>query len=225
MNILDLIVLIIFSMTIYFGYSKGIVMTVFNLLGVVLSVFMTYFYHPVVKNMLAQMTGLDEKLLSYVLTRLKMLGAQATQASVSISDLSALEKLPLPGVIKEQITNHLISAATSQATTVATVVTDLVMSFMAMVLLFLMILVALKTVASVLNMTTKLPVIRTFNNLGGATFGLIIGYAMSSVLFVGLMSILTIKQFDFLQGQLEASLIADFLVNHNVLLVWLQFFV
>lgn len=224
MNILDLIVLIILSVTIYRGYSKGIVMTVFNLLGVILSVTVTYFYHPVVKNMLAQLTSIDQKLLSYILTRLKMLGAQATQASVSISDISALEKLPLPAVIKEQITAHLISAATSQAITVATVVTDLVMSFLAMVLLFVMILIAFKTVASILNMTTNLPVIRTFNNLGGATFGLIIGYAMSSVLFVMLMSILTIKQFDFIERQLQGSLIADFLVNHNVLLVWLHFF-
>ena len=89
-----------------------------------------------------------------------------------------IEKLPLPKEIKATLNenNTEESYASLKVTTfseyIAESLTDMVMNAVTFIILFVILTILVKIVVHALDIIAKLPVLRTFNTIGGALIGL-----------------------------------------------------
>ncbi len=215
MTILDIIILVFIAFQVVMGYIKGAIKSLFDLLGYILAAVATYFFYLPVKKLLIEMTQLDETIASFVGERLKALGATSVQATVSTADLNAMTKLPLPENVKTAISNFLTNSVSSASQNVITEVTNFLMTIIAVIAVFVVTLIVVKIVASMLNIIASLPVVSTFNKLGGVVFGLIKSYIIVSLLFLISITFFSTNLTPEAQNMIDKSLLAPFFINYN----------
>ncbi len=223
MSILDIIIVIFIALQVFFGYRKGAIKSLFDLLGYIVAAVVTYLFYAPVKQLLIDMTPLDDTIASFVAERLKILGATSVQATVSTADLTAMTKLPLPENVKLAITNFLTNSVSSASQNVITEVTDFLMTIIAVIAVFVVTLIVVKIIASMLNIIAKLPVISTFNKFGGVLFGLIKSYIILSLLFLIFMMFFSTNGNQMLFNMINQSILAPIFINYNGFFLLFQY--
>ncbi len=215
MTILDIIILVFIAFQVVVGYIKGAVKSLFDLGGYLLAAVVTYFFYAPVKALLIEATSLDEKIATFVADRLKALGATSVQAAVSTADLNAMTKLPLPENVKKSISDFLTKSVSSASQNVTTEVTSFLMTIIAVVTVFVVTLVVIKIVVSMLDIIASLPVISTFNKIGGVLFGLIKSYIIISLLFLIFIMFFATSGDAAINNMIDQSILAPFFINYN----------
>ncbi len=223
MTILDIIILVFIALQAVLGYVKGIVKSLFDLVGYLLAVAVTYFFYNPVKALLIEATPLDEQIATFVAERLKALGATSVQATVSTADLNAMAKLPLPENIKKAISDFLTGTVSSVSQNVTTEVTNFLMTIIAVVSVFIVTIIVIKIVVSMLDIIANLPVISTFNKVGGVLFGLVKSYIIISLLFLVFIMFFSTSGNQALNTMIDQSLLSPFFINYNVFFLVFQF--
>lgn len=218
MNLLDWVMIIFIIYTSIRGYMQGLAQSLFSLMGYLFAAAITKFYYPAVKAMLINLTTLDEWLAKKVIIKLTGLGAQPNMAAISHSDLNAVNQLSYPKAMKDQLITSLTDSANQAAMSLVDRLTDLMMTFFSIVFLFVLILLAVKIFSALADVVTKLPVIKSFNKLGGTFFGFAIGYVILSLFVLMGMPILSTFNLTTLQNLYDGSLGVYYLVNYNLLL-------
>ncbi len=215
MTIIDIIILIFIAFQVAMGFIKGAVKSLFDLMGYIFAAVVTYFFYVPVKNLLIEMTPLDETISTFVAERLKALGATSVQATVSTADLNAMTKLPLPEDVKKAISDFLTGSVSSVTQNVTSEVTNFLMTLVAVISVFLVTLIVVKIISSMLNVIANLPVISTFNKLGGVAFGLIKSYIIVSLVFLVFITFLSTNLTPETQNAIDKSLLAPLFINYN----------
>jgi len=116
MNSIDIFILIILFLTALSGLRKGFVLSIFSIVGFILSLLIAKLYYPVVSRFLINNTGIFTKINTFVSERVLKLtrGTSSTQSTESLLDLFKLPKTLKEGVISnstgiEQPAQNLIS--------------------------------------------------------------------------------------------------------------------
>ncbi len=217
--IIDIIVLAFMGFQLMMGYVKGAIKSLFDLLGYVFAAIIAYIFYIPVKKLLIDVTPIDESIAQFVTARLQSLGASSVQATVSTSDLDAMSKLPLPEHIKSAMERFLTDSMSSVSQNVTTEVTNFLMTIIAVIGIFLVTLIAVKIIASMLDLMAQLPVVSTFNKIGGVLFGAVKGYIVISLLFLIFITFFSTSDNSALQQSMNSSLTAPFFINYNVFLL------
>jgi len=198
----------------------GLIKALFHLLGYVFAAVVTYYYYPSVKQMLIDLTTMDENLKNFVTTRLEELGANAATSAVTTTDIQALNQLPIPENMMTQLVEFMQTTATDTALSIADVTTDVVMSMISIFSLFILVLLVVKIIAGMLDLISKLPVLKSINAFGGALFGAVKGYVILSITFVLGISILSLKSYEVVQTLVDTSTLSAYFIDYNLLLMW-----
>ncbi len=216
---IDIVILAFIALQIAIGYFKGLVKSLFDFFGYILAAIITYLFHKPVESVLIETTSLDEKISEFVMQRLQALGSSSVQAAVSTADLDAMQKLPLPDSVKGDIVELLTNSVPSVTQNVTSEVTAFLMNIFSVFIVFIVALIAIKIIASMLGFLAELPVIRSFNKLGGVAFGLLKSYVIISLLFLVAIMIYSTHPDPVIQDALNKSYFAPFFINYNVFLM------
>lgn len=216
MHYFDVAVLIMVSVLIYQGVTKGLLKSFFVLLQFAGASIITFFYHKSFLELLLAMTPFKEYVNDFIGKRLLSLGGQVSETTVNIADLEALTKIPLPAVIKEKIIEQLTSTINTQSMSVVSALTDMTLSLIASALLFVSVYLLLMLVFSAINALSKLPLINEVNKLAGGLLGLINGYFIASLIVLILLAANTMFINGLIDSALKDSLIFKWLVDYNV---------
>ncbi len=217
--IIDIVVLGFMAFQLIMGFIKGAIKSLFDLLGYVIAAVVTYLFYGPVKQLLIDVTQIDESIAQFVKERLQALGSSSVQAAVSTSDLNAMAKLPLPENVKSAIGDFLTDSVSSISQNVITEVTSFLMTLIAVIGIFVVALIAIKLIAGMLDIIAQLPVISTFNKIGGVTIGAVKGYIIVSLLFLIFITFFSTNGNPDLQAALNSSLTAPFFINYNIFLL------
>lgn len=219
--ILDILLLLFFILSIYIGYNKGFIMTLAGFVGKILSTLVAYFYSKPFNDFLCKFTGLDEAVLEKVKANISKLGGHAADGSVAGSDISALEKLILPDSIKERMISYLTESASQIGKSVSLSLSNFVMQLISFFLLFLLAGLVLTIALKVLNLFSKLPVLNSFNKIGGALFSFFSAYLLLTIVFLLITSFVSMNVDSIFQAMMEKSRLAKLFVSYNPILLGL----
>lgn len=224
MHLFDLGVLILFSLMIYLGLSKGLLKTIFSFVRFGLSAVMTFFFYSQFKEVLIQMTPIDNWIKDYVAKRLVALGGQAAETTVNMVDVEVMKGIPMPQFIRDELLNRLTAGINDQTSSILASLTDMVLSFITIVGMFIVVYLLLLAVFSMIESLSKLPVLNSFNRLGGALVGAVNAYLISSVVVLGMVAVNTMFTIQTFQGALSTSIIYNWLMEYNIFVVLLKLF-
>ncbi len=217
--ILDIILILIIVLSAYAGYKKGFIHMLIKFLSKLISISVAYLYYKPFKNFLIKFTKIDEFIFDKVRISLNSLGGHASQTTVSGSDLEALSKMTMPDILKEKIVAYLTNTGSELGRSVVLSISDLIMTVISMVLLFIAISILIKFIDSSFNLIAKLPVINGFNKAGGIIFSLFTSYVVLTIVFLLASSLLTMSVSFQIKDAIESSIIASALIKYNPFLV------
>ena len=218
--IFDIIVIGILALCLYIGWKRGLILTLYRLVSIVVAIFLASRLFPIVAQWLRE-TPLYSGLKSYIINAMGMEYAVNEQATRVYSDV--LANLPLPEVFRSNLAGitpdayALLNISTIEAH-IGSYLAGIAINILSITLVFLIVLFLMRLLAGALDIVGRLPVIRTFNKLGGLAVGLLKGVI---IVWVGmtLMSLFFINPArPELLELLEASTVAYWFYANNIIL-------
>ncbi len=173
-NIVDIIVLIFVGLSIFTGIKKGFIMSLFDLLGLIVSFFIAKEYYHIINNFLIKNTKLNGKIHEFISEKLAGIISELGDA-VSLENIfNGFDQLPFD--IKMMF-NDLVSSSgggiSENATALSDKITALIMIFISFTIAILFVFLILFVIANAINAVVKAPVLNLANKLLGGGLGIV----------------------------------------------------
>ena len=208
MNILDIITTCIILGCMIICAAKGLLLSLFNMLSLFISFMLNRQLYPHISLMLR-----DTPLFgAFKSLTLGWIGPITPDPDQFVTD--AVNNMSLPDMFKRIVLDNIDISQAIDLESVYEYVSDyaagLALDALSILLVFVAVFLLMRIIAVLLKIVSKLPVVRTFNRIGGAIMGLVIG-AMLSWLALSVMRGLFSANADFpVADMLAESLVARY---------------
>ena len=178
----DIIIILVFLLFVLWGFKKGLVMALFGLVSFVLSIFLAGTLYPYAATALRS----SKAFVGFIENSVTQGFFERVQKTFAVSNPLAtadefIRSLSLPGFI----TNAMIENDTPEIRDLLNVssvneyaysyITNAVINVFALILTFVLVYVLLRVIGVALKIASRLPVINTFNKIGGLIAGAFVG--------------------------------------------------
>lgn len=216
MNILTIVILAMFAVSVYLGYKKGFLKTAFSLVSWIMVFVLCDFAAPVVTDLLIQNTNVDAVIQTTIEAKVMEALEQAAQNS-AVTDLEAA----LPAELKEMLLGegeNLLEVLTDVTGLDLTPVVNGVMGILGFVITVIGLRIAMLLVEHMLGGVEKLPLIGKLDKLLGLVCGGVKGLIWCWVI-LAVVSVLSLTGANAeLAGYIAQSKLLTWLQDNNVLL-------
>lgn len=222
MNILDWIVIAILGGSVFVGYQKGLIKTLFDFISMIVAFVLTYLLYPTVSMFLYQNTNLHSKIAMKVQEALQfdklLMGAVDKE-----SQINSIGAMGIPRNLKESLIQNnndevfRLLGVDSFEEYVSHYIATTTMNLLVIVILFITIMVLLAVVVRILDLIAKLPVLKEANKGVGGFIGFISGMIVISLLMMVISSIITLQENKTLLDLVENGSISKWIYENNPL--------
>lgn len=206
--ILDLIVVAIIVLNVYFCYKKGLVNLAVGLIAVLAAIVLAVIFYKPVTNLVVENTELDETIQNTIVETFAPEGAEGEQVKY-VGILSYLET-ELGNVVND--TKNEIVYETANAMSIK------IINLIVFILIFTVVRVALFALTFVADAITSLPILKQLDDVGGIIYGLVkallIVYAVLAVVSV----IVSFTASTAITELISNSYVTKFLYENNIIL-------
>lgn len=219
MNVLDFIVIAIFIVCIFSSYYRGFFKEVFKLIAFILGILFFKMLYPIVNNWLLK-SIVFEKFKEWVVYNLNI---EKLVVTTQEEIVSLIQSLDIPQIFKELLIKNnnsfyyemfnVNNAVDYIANFIAIVVISLLTVFLVILIVFILMIILSKKI----NILSKLPVLGTFDKIGGIVIGIVKGLFIVWVLGIILLVLSIFPQLSFLKEQFDGPL-TELLINNNILI-------
>ena len=223
MNVLLLIIAVIFAISAWIGYKKGLVRIVASLLATLIVVFLVSLATPYVSQWIRQITPL-ESAIQNKMTELIPSGADLNEQPTSEQQIASIESAKLPDMFRQMLlenNNQEVYEALGVNTFleyvgcyISKVLADIIAFLIIMVIAIIILPIAIK----MLGIVNKLPVIGGVNRLAGGIAGLGIGLMIVWVLFIAMTLMYDTEIGKVFFENIETNSILKTLYENNILM-------
>jgi uncharacterized membrane protein required for colicin V production len=213
LNLIDLGVLIVIALFMFYGIRKGLVLTVFRFASFFASIALARFLYPIVSRFLrgTPLYGGLKDLVENTMGLGNLFQGQ-TDRILAEADLNAL---PIPDILKSLLVSNntpdiynLLRVETIEDY-ISGFFANIIVNVIAIALVFAISWVILSFIGRMLDLISRLPVLNSLNRAGGFAVGLLMGVAVAWVglMLVGLLFATPAypEVFAYMQGSLAAK--------------------
>lgn len=218
-NAMDFCLLIVFVSGVYVGYKQGFVLSFFKFFGYLIGIIAARLYFDEFVLFLRNATPLETWIRKFYESHMadfftKGIGSKQELLSVLPfgKDLNQLQLI-------FQANQNDMASSIHQYLVVQ--LTMLSLNLISIVLLFFGILIGLQIITQVLDIATKLPIIKGLNKLGGLFFGVIKMFILISIGLLVVVAFSSLSKNGLMATQLDHSILAPYFMRYNVLLVFI----
>ena len=232
MNWTDIFVLALILGFGYFGFKKGLMLTLLKLASFFIAVIVAVKFSPVLAKILAG-TFIFTKIKSGIYGKLILQqDAQISAANegAAATAESVIDGLKLPEFLKNFINDKVVEKMPSMgelidyasiADRISDVLANLVINIISVILLYIIAIIALIFAKSILKKVSKLPVLKQADKLGGFAFGAIEGLLTIYIVFAVLMLFHATPLFGGVFESIETSVVAKYFYENNFIISWM----
>jgi len=203
--LVDLCVLAIIGLCIFFGYKKGLIGVAFKIVSFVLAIIIAFILFNPISNFIVNNTTLDDKIESMVVEKVKI-------ENEIISETEDVE-----GYVQTSLKNVAIDTANDAVKSVARQITITIVNIIVFLIVFVLAKVILLLTKGVLNFISGLPIIKQFNKTGGIIYGFVKGLLIVYLIFA-IISLIAISNTSEIIILINQSILGKILYNNNLLL-------
>lgn len=227
-NTLTIVVLAILVISTLIGMKRGLIRTILSLFSMIIAAIFAWILYPYVSGFLSDLEPLQQTIYTPVNTffteNFPELIAGLIDAAGSAEQNTFINELPLPQLIKDTLTlNNTPDAyaalgAESFIEYLSTTVTSLIIQALALLLTMIVAFICLHLLMTATDLIAKLPVISSLNTVGGAIAGLVTGYLIMQILFLGITTFSGTEWGMSLMQQINESSILTFLYGSSAMI-------
>lgn len=211
--IIDLIIVGILGISIFFGYKKGLTKCVIKILSFFIALVVAAILFKPVSNFVIQNTEIDDKIKESVVS----IVADDVEEDGKVKEDSNLPDA-MVNYINETVENAVDAAKDNVITVAAEGIATVTINVGVAILLFIVVRIALIFVSALSKIITDLPIIKQFDKAGGIIYGAVKALIIIFVLFA-LISLISpmIEQTGIIVA-INKSFVGSILYNNNILL-------
>jgi len=209
-------ILLIFGLV---GLKRGLIMTVFSICSLLITIVLTVLISPYVSTYMKE----NEKTHDFFYNKVD------EAINLELSDSGAgeeyIDSLDIPGFMKTSIKESgsaLYEGVSAKAedfeNRVCEAVTGFIIGAVAFLVTFIIVYILLKIISHLLNLVSKLPVLKQINGLLGLVAGLAEGYIVISLLGIILAAISATEFGNYVLLQVNDSVILSYVYDHNLII-------
>ncbi len=200
--IIDIILICILALTIFWGYKKGLVKVVFKVLAFLIALILTIILYRPITNIVINNTELDEKIANVIIEK----------GTVEVDD--SAENKTLDKYVentKKNIQNDVVN-------TTAKSVSENLVGIIVMIALFIALRIALMILAIFANSLAELPIVKQFNKVGGIVYGLAEGIIIIVAILAIIYFISSMTKDSSIVSVINTSVITKYIYYNNPIL-------
>lgn len=211
--IIDLIIVGILAISIFFGYKKGLTKCIIKILSFIIAVVVAAILFKPVSNFVMQNTEIDDNIKEAVVN----LVADDVAENGKVKEDSNLPKA-MVNYINETVQNAVEDTKNNIITVAAEGIANIAINVGVAILLFIVVRIALIFVSAISSFITDLPIIKQFDKAGGILYGTLKAFVIIFVV-LALISLISpmIEQTGIIVA-INKSAIGSILYNNNILL-------
>lgn len=233
-NVMDIIVIVIILLSVYFGYKKGFVKSAINLLSFFVAIALAVTFYKPLAVILTENTTIDDWIIGGIISSSEkdnsidnakeLTSGDDTQPIKQTTEYEEQEKLnlvsdvfsELPAVITqnfniEEIKNNAKEEIAYQAS-------ELIMNLLSLIIIYVIVKITLLVAMIVLNGIMQIPVLKQLNEILGMAFGAIIGFTQVYIAFAVITFISSVCDIAVVIEMIKVSSFASVLFENNVII-------
>lgn len=183
----DIVLIAFLALSIFLGYKKGLAQLTIKLCAFVIAILITFILYRPIGNLIINTTSIDESIEDAIYNKVTEMMQKDDKNELTSELIESAKQGMLPEAARE-LTINTIYGVTA-------------------IILFIIARIVLIFVSALANLIAKLPVIKQFNEVGGAVYGLLRGLII-------IYAILIIISF---VGQINPKNIATQTINESTL--------
>lgn len=206
--ILDIILIGVILGNIFAGYKRGLIKVAFGLVAFIVSLAIALVLYKPVTDAVIKNTTIDERIERTIIDA----------GSKKMQNATAQELNTIDGYLEKYVGN---AVATTQNTVVeqaAPVITQKLVSTFIFIALMVITRILLSLVSFLADTLAELPLIKQFNELGGAIYGLLLGLIIIYVALAIVFFIMSMSNNMTIINIIESSYVTKIFYTHNLLL-------
>lgn len=215
MNFADIIIIIIILLTGLGGFHKGFILSAFSLVGTILSLIIANRFYPLISNLLIDHTNFYDWLYDKVYPNI--VNIIEGEGIFSLDTLLKVMKIP-----QIFIKNNMETIDYSSIEIITGNITTLLINVIGIIIMFIIANMILSILIRIVNMFFKLPILNSFNKVGGLLFGLIRGILVVFIIYALLTPIISLNPDGLIAIQTTNSTLGNYFYNNNLIIGYLE---
>ncbi|MCC5909542.1 MAG: CvpA family protein [Clostridiaceae bacterium] len=222
MTWIDMLFIILLGFSSMIGYKKGFILTLFSLGSYVVAAFFTRLYYTELSHWLQNQAFFSSRIRYFAGNAFDLNMPTATGVTEEINS-------KLPTFLQQHLVNKMDLEVYAEQTMetvkyhIEGILTTFFINVVSIVLLFFVIRIIILLIGHLVNGVFQLPVLNTFNNIGGVVLGVVRGIMMILIILLIMIPISIASPEGMVSGALEASIILPLFSNNLLpyILAWL----
>lgn len=198
--IIDIAIIAIVVLSVFLGYRKGLVALSIQLFAFIIAVVITFILYQPITNFIVNATGIDETIQNSILEK-------ANDIMQEDSEMS--------NTIVEEVKNNMLPET-------ARTISINIITFVVVIVLFLLVKIGLRFVTAMANLVAKLPILKQANELGGIIYGFIRGLLIIYVILLVVNISGEISPENSVYKSVNETNLGKFMMEYNVLNVFMD---
>lgn len=211
--IIDLIIVGILGISIFFGYKKGLTKCIIKILSFIIAVVVAAILFKPVSNFVIEKTQIDDKIKEAVVN----LVGDDVQDNGKVKEDSNLPEA-MVNYINETVETAIEEAKDNVVNIAAEGIATTTINVSVAILLFIIVRIALIFVSALSKIITDLPIIKQFDKTGGIIYGALKALIIICVAFAIISLISPMIEQTGIIVAINKSFIGSLLYNNNILL-------
>ncbi len=198
MNWVDYLILAIIVVSVLYGAARGLIHSIFKLVGLIGSIVITKLYYVFVTEFLIEYTGIVGAVSTFVSN--KSSGGESL-------NMGLLEGMALPaGILIEKFSEQIVA---------------IIVNCIGLLATFAVVRLCITLLELLLKEAFKLPVLNTINYTGGAILGLVESILILLVVFALTIPFSALGSFSYINSSIGESVLAKYFYSYNFILSWI----
>lgn len=198
---LDITLVIILGLSIFFGYKKGLIKVAFNLCAFILSIIITFFLYTPITNWVIKNTEFDENIKEMIIEK--------SGGKDHHTENDHIQKF---------VSEYINETKENALNDMAVIISEKAIAIAVAIILFIAIRLLLILLSFLVSGIANLPIIKQFNTLGGVVYGALIGVFIIYLILAIMFFVVFVNNNGTIAKVIETSTISKILYNHNILL-------
>lgn len=206
--VLDAVIVAIALLSIFLGYKRGLVKAIFNVFAFLVAIIATFIFYKPVSNLVINNTEIDNNIKNAIIEKY---GVENTSED---GNEGFIEKAiqGATNMTREEAVEELADEISTKSVQVAVGIG-----------LFVVIRILLVFLRFLTESLAELPIIKQFNSMGGALYGVLRGALIVYILVTALYLVVSVNNNGKIQEAVDNSYITKFLYNHNLIINTIDF--
>lgn len=206
--IIDVVLVALLLLSIFWGYKKGLINVVFNLCAFLVAIVVTFILYKPVATLVIDNTELDETIKQVILEK-----GITQKEETTVEKGSSVDKY-IEKYAQDAFTDAKNNAVESAADSIAINAVNIIVA----IGLFIVVRILLIFAKALAGALAELPIIKQFDKLGGVLYGAIVGLIAIYIVLAIVFFVVSINGFEEVTDAIDGSFVTKYLYGNNLIL-------